>query len=457
MFAAWFSDPTRALGDNVMSTTTEIHLPDIGDFKDVPVIEVHVKPGSKVNVDDTLITLESDKATMDIPATASGTVREVRVKPGDRVSQGDMIITLEAEGAPAIPPKERIREDAAPSPGQSQADYGSASGVYEAIEIAIPDIGDYKDVPIIEVHVQPGATIKVDDPLITLESDKATMEVPAAQNGTIGEVRVKVGDRVSQGDVIAVMQGGAIATTAPLSDHAPGQGQAGYGSSALEAQAGPKGDGRRAPAPAAKPPIATAGDFHAEVLVLGAGPGGYTAAFRAADLGKKVVLVDRWPSLGGVCLNVGCIPSKALLHAAKVINETRSMGSHGIGFAEPAIDIDKLRGWKDSVVKRLTGGLAGLAKQRKVTVVPGTGRFVSMNQLEVRSENGGSKIVSFEQAIIAAGSEPVMLPFIPHDDPRVIDSTGALELNGMPQRLLVVGGGIIGLEMATVYHALGAR
>jgi dihydrolipoamide dehydrogenase len=440
-----------------MSTTTEIHLPDIGDFKDVPVIEVHVKPGSKINVDDTLITLESDKATMDIPAIASGTVREVRVKSGDRISQGDLILTLEAEGAPAIPPKERIREDAAPSPGHGQADYGSASGVYETIEIAIPDIGDYKDVPIIEVHVQPGATIQVDDPLITLESDKATMEVPAAQSGTIGEVRVKVGDRVSQGDVIAVMQGGASATTAPLSDHAPGQGQAGYGSSALEARAGPKGDGRRAPEPSAKPPIATAGDFHAEVLVLGAGPGGYTAAFRAADLGKRVVLVDRWPSLGGVCLNVGCIPSKALLHAAKVIDETRSMGSHGIGFAEPTIDVDKLRGWKDSVVKRLTGGLAGLAKQRKVTVVPGTGRFVSMNQLEVRSEDGATKIVSFEQAIIAAGSEPVTLPFIPHDDPRVIDSTGALELNGMPQRLLVVGGGIIGLEMATVYHALGAK
>jgi dihydrolipoamide dehydrogenase len=327
MFAAWFSDPTRALGDNVMSTTTEIHLPDIGDFKDVPVIEVHVKPGSKVNVDDTLITLESDKATMDIPATASGTVREVRVKSGDRISQGDPILTLEAEGASAIPPKERIREDAAPSPGQGQAGYGSASGVYEAIEIAIPDIGDYKDVPIIEVHVQPGATIKVDDPLITLESDKATMEVPAAQSGTIGEVRVKVGDRVSQGDVIAVMEEGASTSRAPLGDHAPGQGQAGYGSSALEARAGPKGDGRRAPAPAAKPPIATAGDFHAEVLVLGAGPGGYTAAFRAADLGKKVVLVDRWPSLGGVCLNVGCIPSKALLHAAKVIDETRSMGA----------------------------------------------------------------------------------------------------------------------------------
>ena len=191
--------------------------------------------------------------------------------------------------------------------------------------------------------------------------------------------------------------------------------------------------------------------------MLGAGPGGYTAAFRAADLGKKVVLVERWPSLGGVCLNVGCIPSKALLHAAKVIAESRDMGAHGVSFAEPSIDLGKLRGWKDGVVKRLTGGLSGLAKQRKVSVVTGAGRFVAMNQLEVRSEDGATKIVSFEQAIIASGSEPVTLPFIPHDDPRVIDSTGALELDGIPQRLLVVGGGIIGLEMATVYHALGAK
>src|SRR5215213_7175849 len=230
-----------------MSTSTEIQMPDIGDFKDVPVIEVHVQPGSRINVDDTLITLESDKATMDIPATAAGTVREVRVKTGDRVSQGDLIITLDAEGAPAISPKERITEEAAPSPGPGQADYGSPSGVYEAIEVRIPDIGDYKNVPIIEVHVQPGATIKVDDPLITLESDKATLEVPAAQSGTVVDVRVKVGDRVSQGDVIAIMEGGASAPIAALSDHAPGQGQAGYGSSALEARSTPQADGRRAP------------------------------------------------------------------------------------------------------------------------------------------------------------------------------------------------------------------
>ncbi|MGH6816270.1 MAG: dihydrolipoyl dehydrogenase [Hyphomicrobiaceae bacterium] len=198
-------------------------------------------------------------------------------------------------------------------------------------------------------------------------------------------------------------------------------------------------------------------DAAAEVLVLGAGPGGYTAAFRAADLGKKVVLVERWPTLGGVCLNVGCIPSKALLHAAKVIDEAQDFAAHGIGFSPPKTDLDKLRGWKDGIVKRLTGGLAGLARQRKVTVVQGTGRFVSPTQVEAIGDNGSKKLVNFEQAIVAAGSEPIALPFIPHGDRRIIDSTGALELDGLPKRLLVIGGGIIGLEMATVYHALGSR
>ena len=196
--------------------------------------------------------------------------------------------------------------------------------------------------------------------------------------------------------------------------------------------------------------------MHGEIVVLGAGPGGYTAAFRAADLGKQVVLIECWPQLGGVCLNVGCIPSKALLHAAKVISETKEMSAHGLSFTAPSVDIDKLRGWKDGVVKKLTGGLSGLAKQRKVTVVRGTGKFAAPNQIEVTGEDG-TKTVSFEQAIIATGSEPVTLPFIPHHDPRVIDSTGALALDDIPKRLLVIGGGIIGLEMATVYEALGAK
>jgi dihydrolipoamide dehydrogenase len=436
-------------------STNEIRVPDIGDFKEVPIIEVHVQPGSMINVDDPLITLESDKATMEVPASQAGTVQEVKVKTGDRVSMGDLIVVMEGAGAPAVPPKERITEAAAPSPGGGPPGYGSPSGLYESVEIRVPDIGDFENVPIIEVHVQPGVSVNAEDPLIALESDKATMEVPAPQGGIVKEVKVKVGDRVSQGDLIATLQGqDALAGAGrPLAGHAHGQRQVGYGTSALQA----KGNGAaRALAPTAKPPVAAQGDYHAEVLVLGAGPGGYTAAFRAADLGKKVVLVERWPTLGGVCLNVGCIPSKALLHAAKVIYENKDMASHGIGFSEPNVDIDKLRGWKDGVVKKLTGGLSGLAKQRNVTVVNGIGRFTAVNQLAVERD-GGMKTVSFEQAIIAAGSEPVTLPFIPHEDSRVIDSTGALALDGAPKRLLVIGGGIIGLEMATVYHALGTE
>jgi dihydrolipoamide dehydrogenase len=411
--------------------TLEIKVPDIGDFKDVPIIEVHVSAGQKVAVDDPLITLESDKATMDVPAPQAGTVVEVKVGVGDRVGEGSLILVLEAEGEAATPPKERVREDAAPSSGEPAA-YGSASGVYDTIEVRVPDIGDFKGVEIIELRVAAGDAIKAEEPLITLESDKASMEVPSPAAGTVAELKVKLGDRVSEGDTILLLR--TAEAKAP--------------SAAITAPP---------PAPAARPPIAAQGDLHAEVLVLGAGPGGYTAAFRAADLGKKVVLVERWPTLGGVCLNVGCIPSKALLHAAKVISEAQEMSHAGLSFTGRNVDVDKLRGWKDGVVKRLTGGLSGLARQRKVTVVQGHGRFISLNQVEVNGGNGAAKVVSFEQAIIAAGSEPVTLPFIPHADPRVIDSTGALELDGVPERLLVIGGGIIGLEMATVYHALGSR
>ncbi|MCE4226544.1 dihydrolipoyl dehydrogenase [Methylobacterium sp. C25] len=330
-------------------------------------------------------------------------------------------------------------------------------------EVKLPDIGDFKNVPVIEVSVSAGDQISVDDVLIVLESDKATMDIPSPVAGTVAEVKVKPGDTVTEGDLILVMAetagsgapkpGVAAAASAPAAaGHGAGEGQAGYGSSAAGAG---NGAAPAVPAPQAAAPVAGE-DMHAEVLVLGAGPGGYTAAFRAADLGKKVVLIERWPMLGGVCLNVGCIPSKALLHAAKVIDETHAMAAHGISFTAPQIDIDKLREWKDGVVKRLTGGLGGLAKQRKVTVVTGTAKFVSPNQIEVEHE-GTKKVVGFDQAIIAAGSEPIQMPFIPHDDPRVIDSTGALELDGIPKRMLVIGGGIIGLEMATVYHALGSK
>jgi dihydrolipoamide dehydrogenase len=422
-----------------MSTPIEIRLPDIGDFTGVPIIEVHVGPGDQVGVDDPIVTLESDKATMDVPASQAGTVRELRVGVGDEVSEGDVLLLLDAAGAAGgAPPKERVHESAHPaSPGP--AGYGSPAGVYERLEVQVPDIGDYRDVPVIEVHVAAGDAIAAEDPLVTLESDKATMDVPAPAGGTVAEVRVGVGDTVSEGDVIVELQTGQ--------ETAPAQAAPAPATAATQA----------APAPVAASAAGLQADVQADVLVLGAGPGGYSAAFRAADLGRSVVLVDSSPILGGVCLNVGCIPSKALLHAARVIAETREMAEHGLAFGDPAVDLDKLRDWKESVVRRLTNGLAGLAKQRKVKVVTGLGSFASPNHLEVGADDGSRTTVGFEQAIIACGSEPITLPFIPNDDPRVIDSTGALELGQVPERLLVIGGGIIGLEMATVYHELGAR
>jgi dihydrolipoamide dehydrogenase len=430
----------------------DITVPDIGHFVDVPVIEVHVAAGDVVAAEDPLITLESDKATLDVPASAAGTVSEVAIRVGDRVSAGDLILRLDAAPAAGVsaagvsaaaPVRERVTEDAAPAPVEPPG-YGSPSGIYEVIEVTVPDIGHFVDVPVIEVQVAAGDVVASEDPLITLESDKATLDIPAPVAGTITTVRVAVGDHVSAGHVIADLRTGETAVPEP----------------AVPEPAVPEPAALVQPrpaAPAAARQRSAPGDVAAEVLVLGAGPGGYTAAFRAADLGKKVVLVDRWPALGGVCLNVGCIPSKALLHAARVIAETKEMSEHGIVFGAPAIELGKLRAWKDGVVGRLTGGLAGLARQRKVTTIRGYGRFSSPHQLQVELADGGVTTVDFEQAIIAAGSEPLTLPFIPSSDPRVLDSTGALELGGVPERLLILGGGIIGLEMATVYHELGAR
>ncbi|CUH53325.1 dihydrolipoyl dehydrogenase [Shimia marina] len=303
------------------------------------------------------------------------------------------------------------------------------------MDVKVPDIGDFSEVPVVSVLVSVGDTVAAEDPLIELESDKATMEVPSPAAGVVKEIKVAEGDNVSEGSLIIVLD-------------------------AEGAEEAPKAAAPAAPAApqtvAATGTATGAGDVHAEVVVLGSGPGGYTAAFRAADLGKKVVLIEKDSSLGGVCLNVGCIPSKALLHSAKVITEAEEMGDHGISFAKPEVDLDKLRGWKESVVKQLTGGLGGLAKARKVQVVNGYGSFTGPNMIEV-DKDGVKSTVSFDQCVIAAGSEPVTLPFIPHDDPRVIDSTGALELEDVPERLLVLGGGIIGLEMATVYDALGSK
>ncbi len=298
-------------------------------------------------------------------------------------------------------------------------------------DIVVPDIGDFADVPVIELHVKAGDAIAVDDPIVTLESDKATMDVPAPEAGVVKEVKVAVGDKVSRGAVLLSLELAGAAASANGAAHVPAETSASGGARAE-------------------------GDIHADLVVLGAGPGGYSAAFRAADLGLKVVLIERWPTLGGVCLNVGCIPSKALLHAAKVISEAEEMSAHGIAFSKPKVDLDKLRSWKDGVVAKLTGGLDGLAKGRKVTVVKGTGVFAGPNMITVTGEDG-EKTVTFEKCVIAAGSEAVRMPFFPWDDPRVVDSTGALELRSTPKRMLVVGGGIIGLEMATVYAALGTK
>jgi len=323
------------------------------------------------------------------------------------------------------------------------------------IEIKVPDIGDFKDVPVIELLVNPGDTIAKEDALVTLESDKATMEVPSTHAGTVKELRVKVGDKVSQGSLIAILDAAETAAAKPAA-------------AAPQPAAAPSSDEK-----ALKDAIAQSGaqhvrdtltstlasldaDLHAEVLVLGAGPGGYTAAFRSADLGKKVVLVERYPSLGGVCLNVGCIPSKALLHAARVIADAEEMTHYGVEFTAPRTNLDKLRAWKDSVVAKLTKGLAGLAKARKVTVVEGNAQFASPHTLEVETKEG-KKVVSFEHCIIAAGSQSARIPGFPYDDPRLMDSTGALQLKEVPKRLLIIGGGIIGLEMATVYDALGSH
>ncbi|OJA07311.1 dihydrolipoyl dehydrogenase [Halomonas sp. QHL1] len=311
----------------------------------------------------------------------------------------------------------------------------------------VPDIGDYQDVPVIEVLVRVGDTIRAEDPLITVESDKASMDVPAPKAGKVIEVLVTVGDKVSEGSAILILE-------------AEGKSPASKPSSTSASKAGDTA--AATPAPTAATHTGGA-DIECEMLVLGAGPGGYSAAFRAADLGMKTVLIERYANLGGVCLNVGCIPSKALLHVAAVTDEAKAMADHGISFGKPEIDLDKLRGWKEKVVGKLTGGLAGMAKARKVEVVRGFGTFLDPHHLEVakttgdgQMQTGDKQVVKFDKCIIAAGSQSVKLPFVP-DDPRVVDSTGALELKSIPQRMLVIGGGIIGLEMATVYSSLGTR
>ena len=313
------------------------------------------------------------------------------------------------------------------------------------IEIRVPDIGDAKDVAVIELLVQPGDTVKAEQSLITVESDKASMEIPSSQAGTVRELKVKLGDKVSEGSVILVLDAAAIAGTSTAAS-APPPPPPQPSARAAGTQTAPK---------AAQ--FAGSADLDCDMLVLGAGPGGYSAAFRAADLGLKTVLVERYPVLGGVCLNVGCIPSKALLHVAAVMDEVNHFADLGVSFGKPQIDLVKLLAHKNKVVGKLTGGLAAMAKMRKVTVVTGNGEFTDPNHLTVAMPDGKKQTIHFKNAIIAAGSEAVKLPFFPNDDPRVMTSTGALELRQKPEKMLVVGGGIIGLELGTVYSTLGTR
>ncbi|WVK03468.1 dihydrolipoyl dehydrogenase [Xanthomonas campestris pv. olitorii] len=327
------------------------------------------------------------------------------------------------------------------------------------IEIKVPDIGDYSDVPVIEVLVAVGDSVAKDQGLVTLESDKATLEVPSSAAGVVKELKVKVGDTLSEGALVLLLEteGEAAAPAKAEPKAAP----AAAAPAAAPGSKPPVTPSHRAPAePAAPKPALASGkpaDIECKMVVLGAGPGGYTAAFRAADLGLDTVLIERYASLGGVCLNVGCIPSKALLHAAAVIDEVAHAGDFGVDFGQPKITLDKLREYKEKVVDKLTGGLASMAKQRKVRTVTGVASFVSPNELEIVGDDGKTQLLRFEHCIIAAGSQAVKLPNFPWDDKRVMDSTDALELHDIPKTLLVVGGGIIGLEMATVYSALGSK
>ena len=311
----------------------------------------------------------------------------------------------------------------------------------QLIEIKVPDVGDFKEVPVIEILVHPGDNVEKETSLITLETDKATIEIPAPQNGTVKEIKVKIGDTVSEGSIILTLE--------PITD-------------STDSPPYTKKDTKAEIAPPLASPTSTQstsiprGDIHADVAILGAGPGGYTAAFRAADLGKKVILIERYPVLGGVCLNVGCIPSKALLHMAKVVTDAEETIHAGVNFNTPKLELDKLRKWKESIIEKLTNGLTALAKKRNVEVIQGNGKFITPNMISVNTPNG-QKTVSFEYGVIAAGSSVVHPPGIIQNDPRIIDSTGALELEDIPKRMLIIGGGIIGLEMATIYDAFGSK
>ncbi|WP_082825143.1 dihydrolipoyl dehydrogenase [Wohlfahrtiimonas chitiniclastica] len=406
----------------------EIKIPNIGNFDAVDVIDVLVNVGDVVSVDQNLLTLESDKASMDVPSDKAGKITEILVKVGDQVKEGDTIAMIEPASSEDAPKAQDTAAFAAPKAAPSTST--------NVIDIIIPNIGNFEAVDVIDVAINVGDAIHKDQNLVTLESDKASMDVPSEIDGTITEVLIKVGDQVKEGVVIARAQVGAAPTTAQAAPKAE-----------------PKAETIVEPAAATAAPS----NVDCDVVVIGAGPGGYSAAFRAADLGLKVALIERYSTLGGVCLNVGCIPSKALLHVVKAKEEAEKHLKHaGIYFDAPRIELDEIRNYKSSVVSKLTGGLAAMAKMRKVNVIQGVATFKDDHHLTIQLSEGGERTLSFDKAIIAAGSRAIHLPFMP-EDPRIIDSTSALELREIPKRMLVIGGGIIGLEMATVYSNLGAN
>ena len=410
-----------------MANTVEIKVPDLGGASDVEVIEILVSVGDSISIDDSLVSVETDKASMDIPASVAGKITAINVNVGDTINEGDVVIMVESGASEAAAPSAPAAKEESAQPAPTAAPAGK-------VDVAVPDLGGASDVEVIEVLVSVGDEINAEDSLVTVETDKASMDIPSSASGKIVAINVSVGDSVNEGDVIVSVESSSAA--------------------APEASAAAAAPEAAVEAPAAAQRPAGDADHHAQVVVIGSGPGGYTAAFRAADLGLDVTLIEKYDSLGGVCLNVGCIPSKALLHSAAVISEAREMEKHGISFGKPSIDVNKLRGFKESVISKLTGGLAGMAKARKVNVIKGYAKFTSDSTLSIEGAEGNSTL-SFDKAIIAAGSRVTIFPMFETDDPRVIDSTGALELKEVPKSMLIVGGGIIGLEMATVYSELG--
>lgn len=397
-----------------MSNKKTINLPEIDGFEEGPIAEIFIKVGDDINVDDVIVSVEAEKTAVEIPSPYTGTVEEISISVGDLVKQDTVLITVSLNSSTETQQSHSVSE------GGTKPSSPTKLNSF----VTVPEIDGLEDAPITEILAEVGSKVNEGDIVANLETDKVTVEIPSSSSGTVAEINVKLGDIVNSGTLILTLDSNDNVSLSEAITPLP------------ESQTG---------------------DLETEVVVLGSGPGGYAAAFRAADLGKDVILIERYKTLGGVCLNVGCIPSKSLLHAAKVISETKEMNSLGLKFSPVELNLVELQNWKNKVISQLTNGLTGLAKKRKVKVIYGTGTFTSPSQIKVEEVNGNVRNIKYDNAVIAAGSEPVKIPNFPHDDPRVMTSTSALNVNEVPKRMLIIGGGIIGLEMATVYHEIGAK